>query len=310
VLITGAAGFVGARVAESVVNDPRFDGATVTLIDTVTPRLSGDGVRPLTGDLSLPNGLELALEANPNIVIHLAGVLGGAAEADYGSARRVNLDATLNLFERLRELGRRPRVVFASSVAVFGPPLPEVVRDDSPPHPTMTYGAQKLQMEVALEQFSARGWLDGIALRLPGIVARPGADRRLRTAFLSTLFYAIAAGEDVTLPVSPKDHTWLLSVEAAADAFIHACLLPRESLGRRRAFMLPALRVSIEELVAAVQQQFPGSGAQVVYAPDADIVAQFASHPPLSTELADRLGFAHDGDVDRLVARAMPREGR
>ena len=110
--------------------------------------------------------------AGADVVFHLAGILGGAAEANYDLARRVNVDATLSLFEALRNADHPARVVFASSIAVFGEPLPERVDDDTIPFPTMTYGAQKLMMENALAQFSVRGWVDGLALRLPGIVAR------------------------------------------------------------------------------------------------------------------------------------------
>ena len=182
----------------------------------------------------------------PAIVIHLAGILGGAAEADYALSRRVNVDATLSLMEALRDEAAPPRFIFASSIAVFGPPLNAPVDDETVPYPLMTYGAQKRMIEIAIEQFSARGWIDGIALRLPGIVARPGADERLKSAFLNRMFFAFAAGDDIELPVSAAGSTWLLSVSACVDALVHAALLPRGLLGQRRglnaAGPMPVLR--------------------------------------------------------------------
>lgn len=305
VVITGAAGYVGTRLTRRVLTDPAFGEATVTVIDTTISHGGDPRLRTIEGDLREPRVRREVLGSRPDIVFHLAGILGGAAEADYALARAVNVDATLSLFEDLRDALKPPRVVFTSSIAVFGPMGAETVHDDTRASPRMFYGAQKHMMEIAIENFSARGGLDGLALRLPGIVARRGADARMKAAFLSHLFYAVEAGRDYTLPVSADGTSWLLSVPACVDALIHGALLPRGRLGERRALTLPALRVSMQQLADALRKHFPGSAARISYAPDLELERQFARQPPLITALGDELGFQHDGTVEALVRRAI-----
>lgn len=306
VLLTGAAGFIGSRLTRQLLLDHRFAESCITLNDlSVSDDIASDRVRVVQGDFGDASVRARLLENAPDTIFHLAGVLGGAAEADYALARRVNIDSTLALLEEARAPEAPPRIVFASSIAVFGPGLVEPVHDDTPTWPTMSYGAQKRMVEVALEQFSRRGWIDGLAIRLPGIVARPNADARLKSAFLNAVFHAVARGDDFVLPVSPTGTTWLISVPACVEAFLHAALLPGERLGGRRAFTLPAQQVAISDLVAALKARYPGNASMIEYRPDPTLEAQFASQPTLTTACADELGFRHDGDLPTLVARAF-----
>jgi nucleoside-diphosphate-sugar epimerase len=305
ILVTGAAGYIGSRLATRLLAEPGLADARFAFTDAILPALEDPRAECVAADLTDADALARLLDRGPDLVYHLAGVLGGGAEANYPLSRRVNIDATLNLFERLGTITGPPRLVYASSVGVFGPPLPAHVDDDTLPQPLMHYGAQKRMMEVALEQMSARGLIDGIALRLPGIVAHPAADARLRSAFLNTMFYDYAAGRDIVLPVSEYGTTWLISIPACMDALVHAGRIPTSALGRRRAFTLPAQTVTIGGLVAALARLYPDSGATVRYAPQPDLDAQFASQPPLTTGIADALGFRHDGSVDVLVSRAI-----
>lgn len=309
IVLTGAAGYLASWLVPEVLRAPAFAGARLTLVDLAVPHPPSDPrVRVVAGDLGNEAVREAAIDGGVDVVFHLAGILGGAAEGDPALARRVNLDATLALWDDLRAVGaggRVPRVVYASSIAVFGPPLPDPAGDDSPTFPALVYGAQKRQVEIALEQYSARGWIDGIALRVPGIVARDGADARQRSAFLNRLFFAHARGVDLELPVGPDGTTWLLSARRAAESFVAAALLPPESLGRQRAILLPAQRVRIDALVAALAARHPSSSTRIRHVPDADIEAQFARYPELRTPLADALGFRHDGDLDALIDNAL-----
>jgi D-erythronate 2-dehydrogenase len=307
VLVTGAAGFVGSRLVDRMLAHPAFERASFTLSDSEIRNVPRDSrVCVHNGDLRDPKTRARLLAHKPELVFHLAGILGGAAEGRYTIAKEINVDATLALFEGLRDRKTQPRVIFTSSIAVFGPMPPDSpITDDTRPTPVMSYGCQKLMMEVALENFSARGELDGIALRLPGIVARADADESMKSSYLHRLFYAYAAGQTITLPVSPGGTSWLISVPACINALIHAALLPRDWSSGRRAFTLAAQRVSMSMLVEGLARQFPDSRSTVDFAPDPDLEAQFARQPPLVTALAEQLGFKHDGSIDALVRRAM-----
>ncbi|MBJ7484684.1 NAD-dependent epimerase/dehydratase family protein [Brevundimonas sp.] len=305
VLVTGADGFIGMRLVDRLLEHPRFTDAQLVLNDrALDASADGSRVRLVAGDFANPAVRAELVREPPSHVFHLAGVLGGAAEADPVTARRVNVEGTLALLEALHRPEAPPRVVFASSIAVFAPPFERQIDDETRPNPCMIYGAQKLMGEIAIQQASARGWIDGLAVRLPGVVARPGADVRLKSAFLNRLFFAVRDGEAITLPVVPSGTTWLLSADACVEALVDAALVLRQRIDRR-AFTLPAQCVRFDALVATLKARFTESPAQVSFSLDPEIQAQFGSQPPLSTAIADRLGLKHDGDLVTLVARAL-----
>lgn len=301
VAVIGAGGFVGQKVAQLLAADKYI--SDIALLDRV-PFAAPErkGVAAHVGDLG-DSGVRDAVLDGADKVILLAAILGGAAEADYALARRVNVDATLDLFETQRDRNPKTRMVFASTIAVFAKPLPDPVTDTTATGPTMIYGAQKLMMEVALSNFAAKGWLDGVSLRPSGVMARDGADAGLKTAFMSRLFWCVKRGEDITLPVAEDSRTWLTSIDTVARNFIHGAMVP--DLGKDRAFTLPALSVTFGELVAALRRRFPESPSKITFAPDREIVTLFGSYPKLETTTADRLGFFRDADADVLVANAM-----
>ena len=300
VAVIGAGGFVGSRVAGILAGDPAIE---LSLLDRLAfPHPESPRVKAVVGDFADPTVREKALDGADKVIL-LAAILGGAAEADYALARRVNVDATLGLFEFLRERAPGTRLVFASTIAVYSEPLPDPVIDATALGPTMVYGAQKLMMEVALSNFAVRGWLDGVSLRPSGVMARDGADAALKTAFMSRLFWCVKRGENIVLPVAPESRTWLTSIETVARNFIHAAMLPE--IGPDRAFTLPALSLTFAELVAALKRRFPNSSSRIAFAPEPEIVALFGSYPHLETATADRLGFLRDETADVLVERAL-----
>ena len=301
VAVIGAGGFVGSRVARILAGDPAIE---LSLLDRLAfPHPESPRVKAVVGDFADPTVRERALDGADKVIL-LAAILGGAAEADYALARRVNVDATLGLFEFLRDRAPGTRLVFASTIAVYSEPLPDPVTDATALGPTMVYGAQKLMMEVALSNFAVRGWLDGVSLRPSGVMARDGADAALKTAFMSRLFWCVKRGENIVLPVAPESRTWLTSIETVARNFIHAAMLPE--IGPDRAFTLPALSLTFAELVAALKRRFPNSSSRIAFAPEPEIVALFGSYPRLETATADRLGFLRDETADVLVERALP----
>lgn len=304
IAIIGAGGFVGQRLARIMLQET-LGLERLVLVDQIEVEDFADRrVERFVGDFSEPDLMRKALLGVDKVIL-LAAILGGGAESNYSLARKVNVDATLDLFEFLRDANPATRLVFASTIAVFAKPMPSLVTDTTPTGPSMIYGAQKLMMEIALSNFATRGWLDGVSLRPSGVMARDGADARLRTAFMSRVFYSVMRGEDIVLPVHPHSRTWLTSVDCVARNFAHGAMIESAKLGKDRAFTLPALVLSFEELVAALFRKFPESRSRVTYAPDEEIVALFGSYPDLETPIADRLGFERDANADALVAHAF-----
>ena len=236
-------------------------------------------------------------------VIHLASLPGGAAEKDPCGSRRINLDVALNLIACLAERRHPVRFVYASSIAVLGGSLSDPVDDDTPANPQSIYGTHKRMVELALSDASRRGPIDGFSLRLPGIVARPRGKDGLGSAFMSDIFWAIHGNQPYTLPVGAGATMWLMSAQCCADNILHAAGLPRDE-ARPRTVTLPALRVSMADLIAAIVAR-SGDARAIRYRPDPATGRMFGSYPPLRTQAAEALGFGHDQDIDALVGNAL-----
>jgi D-erythronate 2-dehydrogenase len=295
--VTGAGGFIGRRVVELALAHAGVSDVTATDWTLPEPRLD-ERLRAIEGDIADP-ALQAAALDGADAVIHLAAVLGGAAESDPAASRRVNLDATLDLMQRAA--GRR--FVLASTIAVYGR-TPSLVNDDTPCAPTMVYAMHKRMAEIALETATRRVEIDGLAPRIPGVVARPGSGQGLKSAFLSELFHAMREARQVTLPVAPEGRTWVASVEAVACALLHAALLPRGLRGSRVSFPLPCLAPRFSELEDALRLQFPAA-LPAAYEPDPDVMSGFGMFGELDAAEGRRLGFTADEDLPALVARAV-----
>jgi nucleoside-diphosphate-sugar epimerase len=308
ILVTGANGFVGAKLVARLINQPGALAWTrLTLIDLQLPAYDAPGIRCLAGNLTDPQRLATALQVPIDVAFHLASVPGGAAEEDYDLGRKVNLDATLALFERLGQQAKPARVVFAGTIAVFGSPLPALVDDETALRPSLSYAAQKLIGEIMLEGLSRRGRLDGLAVRLPGIVARPPQPSGLLSAFMSDLFWKLRDGETFNCPVSAEGTAWWMSAQRCVDNLVHAALIPAHSLGTKRVFTLPVLHLG--EVLDGVNHYAGFDAAPTIhYQPDPALQATFASYPPLSSPAAQASGFAHDGSLEQLIKRTLEPE--
>lgn len=308
VLVTGAGGFVGQCLVRRLLEDAEaLPWTRLTLLDVHLSDVPSDPrIHSLTGSLAEPEVLAAALAHPAEVVFHLASVPGGLAERDYTLGRRVNLDATLALFEGLQRPTHPPRVVFASTIAVYGR-LPMTPMDETAPlRPQLSYGTQKLIGELLLDDFSRRGGLDGIALRLPGIVARPPQPSGLLSAFMSDLFWRLRDGQAFVCPVAAEGTAWWMSAARCVDNLLHAARVPSAALVERRAVTLPVLHMSFAAVVDGLCARFGADRRQLVsYRPDPDLEQAFARYPALATPNAEALGFKHDGDLASLIERTL-----
>lgn len=312
VLVTGAGGFIGrvlvARLLAEGLNGRRVD--RIVAVDMVVDGLADEArVQAIAGSIAGAGVLERALAEPVQAVFHLASVPGGAAEKAPDLARRVNLDATVRLLELLQVQAQAThgvaRLVFASTVAVYGDALPGTVDEDTRCAPALSYGAHKLCAEILIADAARRGWVEACSLRLPGVVARPGDGAGLVSAFMSQLFWKLAQGEAIVLPVSAEGTAWWITVATCVDNLVHAAGIDTAALGPARVAQMPALHLSMREVVdALVRAHGEDRRTLVGYAPQQMVQRLFASYPPLLTPRAEALGFRHDGDADALVRRA------
>lgn len=295
-VITGAAGFVGQAVWRAALARP--DIGRLRLVDRAAFASPDPRCEVVVTDLSDADGWH-ALLTGADAIIHLAALPSGASETDPARSERINLLGTLGLLRALQ--GRAIRLVYSSSIAALGSQLPARVNDATQPVPNLTYGTHKLMSELAITDAVRRGQVDAIALRLPGIVARPRSDGGFRSAFLSDMFWKIRAREPVTLPCGPQGTPWLVSRAVCAANLVHALTVKSP----QPVMTLPALRMRIADLIGEICRQAGAEESLVRYEPDPVIEQKFAAYPPLDTPLADSLGFRRDADVPALVAAAL-----
>ncbi len=301
IIVTGAGGFVGRQLVRALLLSRR----AVVGLDSHVAGIP-EGARAVAGDIADPLVRAEAFRDGCSALVHLATVPGGAAEADPAASRRINIDAMYDLLEAAKAAGDKPRVVYASSIAVFGDPLPiEGVDDDTPLAPKMIYGGHKAMMETAVSLMHHRGEIDGVSVRLPGILARPKGPSGMKSAFMSDLFHALRAGDPFVCPVSEHATIWAQSVRQCAINLIHALDMDSSAMPVTRVVTLPAQRITMGALAAEIATQTGASTNLVTYVPNAALEAGFGAQPALSTPAAEKCGFAHDGDLATLVAHAL-----
>lgn len=259
ILILGAAGMVGRKLFERLARDGHLGGKSITsalLHDVVepTPPAAPFPVKTATGDLSGEGAIDALLATEPSVLFHLAAIVSGEAEADFDKGYRVNLDATWKLFEALRLKGQTPRVVFTSSIAVFGAPFPDAISDEFLLAPLTSYGTQKAIGELLLADYTRKGFFDGIGIRLPTICVRPGTPNKAASGFFSNIMREPLSGKRAVLPVSEDVRHWHASPRAAVAFLIHAATIDGARVGPRRNLAMPGLSCTVGEQIAALRE--------------------------------------------------------
>src|SRR6202046_1882751 len=262
ILITGAAGMIGRKLVARLVDAGVLNGQpidTLTLIDVSAPDKPqgfAGSVVTSAADIADPAAAGAAVSGRPDVIFHLAAVVSGEAELDFEKGTRVNLDGSRALLEAIRTAGGgyRPRLVFTSSIAVFGAPFPEAIGDDFHTTPLTSYGTQKAMVELLLSDYTRRGFIDGIGIRLPSIVVRPGRPNKAASGFFSSIIREPLAGEEALLPVAYSVLHWHASPRAAVGFLIHAAGFDAAKLGPRINLTMPGVCCTVGEQIAALRR--------------------------------------------------------
>jgi nucleoside-diphosphate-sugar epimerase len=301
VLVLGAAGMVGRKLTEQLLRDGRLgkrDITKMTLQDVVAPEKpahAGFSVESVTCDFAVAGVAEKLIVDRPDVIFHLAAIVSGEAELDFDKGYRINLDGTRMLFDAIRVAGGgyKPRVVFTSSIAVFGAPFPEAIADEFFCTPLSSYGTQKAIGELLLADYSRRGFMDGVGIRLPTICIRPGLPNKAASGFFSGILREPLAGKEAILPVSEDVRHWHASPRSAVGFLIHAANIDMATVGSRRNLTMPGLAATVGEQIAALRRVAGEKvAARIKREPDAFIAGIVAGWPRnFDPKRALQLGF-------------------
>ena len=318
VVITGGAGFLGSRLARALLAAGSLDVAgtgprplgRLTLVDLAPPPeglAADERVTAVRGGLGGLVAGDPGLLAGADVVFHLAAAVSGECEADFDLGIRANLHATEALLASCRALGTQPLVVYSSSVAAFGTsaehPLPAVVDDQTPPNPQTSYGTQKVIGEHLLADYARKGFLRGRAVRLPTVCVRPGRPNGAASGFFSGIIREPLAGQRAVCPVDPAAEHALISPGRAVAGLLAAARSADEAWGGRGAVNLPALTVSVADMVAALERAAGAeAGALIDWIPDPTVARMVAGWPArIRADRAAGLGLTPDPDFDSVI---------
>ena len=314
VLIVGAAGMIGRKLTQRLARDGRLAGQAIDaarLVDLVAPE-------PLAArfpasseayDIAAPYVAPKLAVARPDVIFLLASVVSGEAEADFDKGYAINLGGTAALFEAIRREHvlsgglYRPRLVFTSSIAVFGAPFPEVIGDDFLTAPLTSYGTQKAMCELLLSDYSRRGFLDGIGLRLPTICVRPGAPNKAAAGFFSRIMREPLAGKEAILPVDDDVRHWHASPRSAVEFLLHAAALDASQLGARRSITLPGVSATVGEQIDALRRIAGEKTVSLIRRERDETIARIVAGWPraFDPQRAGSLGFRADADFSAII---------
>jgi nucleoside-diphosphate-sugar epimerase len=311
ILIIGAAGMLGAKLVASLAQQSHLAGKDISKIirhDVVlspAPPASGFAIETHMGDLSTEGEAEKLIALKPDVIFHLAAIVSGEAEADFEKGYRINLDGTRNLFEAIRKTGNgyAPRIIFTSSIAVFGAPFMDAIEDEYFTTPLTSYGTQKAICELLLSDYSRRGIFDGLALRMPTVCVRPGKPNKAASGFFSNIIREPLKGEEAILPVDDDVRHWHASPRTAVKFLVQAAEMGGAALGARRALTLPGLSCTVGEQLDALRRIGGDKAVKLVKrVPDATIAKIVSGWPRnFNPKRAVALGFKAESSFDDII---------
>lgn len=302
---------LGRKLVERLARDAHLGAERISemLLVDVAPVRSVEarevGVETLVADIAEPGVGEDLLSRLPDVIFDLAGVVSGEAEADFDKGYRVNLDATRRLFDAARPSDRRyrPRLVFSSSIAVYGPPFPDVIGDEHAMTPATSYGTQKAIAELLLSDYTRRGFLDGIGIRLPTICVRPGAPNLAASGFFSSIIREPLNGETAVLPVSTEVRHWFASPRSAVQFLLHAATLDSRVMGQQRCLTMPGVSATVGMEIDALRRAAGDDVVSLIKSEPDEAIARMVAGWPRSFDArrASALGFRAEGNFDEIV---------
>jgi nucleoside-diphosphate-sugar epimerase len=310
ILVLGAAGMMGRKLLDRLARDGHLGGrpiARVDLHDVIEPSAPAGApfaTRTFESDFAQPGEAERLVSERPDVIFHLAAIVSGEAEADFEKGDRINLDGTRFLFDAIRRVqGYTPRVVFTSSIAVFGAPFPETIGDEFFLTPLTSYGTQKAIGELLLADYTRRGFLDGVGIRLPTICVRPGRPNKAASGCFSSIIREPLNGEEAVLPVADDVRHAHASPRSAVGFLIRAATIDGAEIGPRRNLTMPSVSVTVAEQIEALRQL---GGDRVVARirrePDPVIQRIVAGWPRrFDAKRAKSLGFEAEASFDEII---------
>ena len=315
VLILGGGGFLGKRLASELLRNGGLGQGEVkhlTLMDVNFPDdIPKDArVEFLTADFSDEATIRNVLQQKPDVIFHLAAIVSGEAEKNLDLGMKVNFHASLQLLELCRQLRLHPRIVFSSSCGVFGGDVTKVINDETGPRPRSSYGTEKAMVELLMNDYSRRGFVDARSLRLPTIAVRPGKPNAATSSFISGIIREPLNGKKATYPVPAESPFWILSPKKVIRNFIHAANIDAKLLGDDRMINLPGLTVSVQEMIDSLERITNPNVTQLIsYEPDAFLQSIVLTWPPhYQTERADKLGFVRDESTEAIIRTYIEEE--
>ena len=317
ILVTGSGGMIGRKLVERLVQDKTLGGvpieglSLVDVVDSPIPSGAPKNTKPITADFSEKGVANTLIQDRPDVIFHLAAIVSGDAEANFEKGYHINFNGTWALLEAIRQEREKqgekspykPRFVFASTLAVFGPPFPDAIPDSFAPTPSTSYGTQKAMTELLLADYSRKGYLDGVGVRLPTICIRPGKPNKAASSFFSGILREPLNGQEAPLPVRDDVRHWFASPRAAVGFFITAATIDTSSLGVRRSMTMPGVSATVGEEIDALRKAAGDKAVALIKRVDDPFVAKIVEGwaGRFDPKLATSMGFRAEKNFDEII---------